>query len=137
MVQSARFKTLGRSFSIASEDRVGEGQAQLLHDVNGTLEHAFTAVAIIRVWVEEPRCGRGLTAEAEDASESCDASHRAHFGRGVGWRRAGSGRGGLASGGGRDATPMWEEIMAESETSNGNPTVDKRVTVKISGRTNK
>jgi hypothetical protein len=63
-VESARFKTLGGSVGITSEDGAGEVRAQLLH---GALEHALAAAAVIRVRVEEPRCGRGLTAEVEDA----------------------------------------------------------------------
>jgi hypothetical protein len=90
-VESARFKTLERSVVIASEDEVGEVRAQLLHGAHDAPKHALAAAAIIHVQVEELCFKRGLTAEAEDALESCSASHRAHFRRGVGWRRAGSG----------------------------------------------
>jgi hypothetical protein len=48
----------------SGEDGAGEVRAQLLH---GAPEHTVAAAAVIRVRVEEPRCGRGLTAEAEDA----------------------------------------------------------------------
>jgi hypothetical protein len=45
-VESVCFKTLGRSVSINSEDRVREVRAQLLH---GAPEHMLAAVAFIRV----------------------------------------------------------------------------------------
>jgi hypothetical protein len=68
-VESARFKTLGRSVGIAGEYGAGEVRAQPLHGAHGAPEHALAAAAVIRVRVEEPRRGRGLTSEAEDAPE--------------------------------------------------------------------
>jgi hypothetical protein len=37
---------------------------------HGAPEHALAAVAVVRVRMEEPRRGRGQTAEAEDVTES-------------------------------------------------------------------